>query len=362
MKKYILFAIMLMAGFHASAQYRESQNIWRQLVWDDEKLNILFDTRVDFQDVVKRHADDEMAFKGQTVRIWLVGEIVPGIRYRLRHRLNKAESTIPRDNYSGATDHAWISFDIGKTWTITVGKQAVQIGTFENDYNGADVYQGTMVFNDLDASKTGVNVAYKVGKQILNVQVTNSDTPQFASEEYDNRALAFNFLWVGDLFNEVIRTRWGYGAFQHTKTKFYNWITLGTQFNLGRFTTELDYYGGNRQIDYGYMVNVSELGYRYVHDQSISLHCEYNFGKWRPFIKGIWDKRYDKIFESTAYRSLGIEAVAEYYPFTGERTKDLRFHAAYAYKNTDFRGPYEGLRNGETHTFLIGTRWMFKVK
>ncbi|MCC8152860.1 MAG: OprO/OprP family phosphate-selective porin [Tannerellaceae bacterium] len=362
MRKYFFIAIILSASWYTvSAQYRESQNLWHQLVWDDEKLNLFVDTRIDFQDLVNRHAEDGRSFRAQTFRIWLVGEIVPGIRYRVRHRLNK-NGVILRDNYSGATDHAWLAFDIGRTWTITVGKQSVMIGTFENDYNGADVYQGSMVFNDFDGSLTGVNVAYKTGRQVFNFQVTNSDEPQFASEEYANKALAFNFLWVGDLFNETIRTRWGYGTFQHSRNKFYNWVTIGTQFNIGKTITEVDYYTGIRNMDYGYMLNTDTLGYRYVQDQSLSVRIEYDMGRWKPFIKGIWDKRFDKWFDSTAYRSLGIEAVAEFYPFTGERTRDLRFHACYGYKNTDFRGEFGNLRNAETHTFLIGTRWMFKAK
>ncbi|MCD8178611.1 MAG: OprO/OprP family phosphate-selective porin [Tannerellaceae bacterium] len=361
MKKYILVAIICLVVGPVSAQFRESQNVWRQLLWDDEKLNMLFDTRIDFQDVVNRHTDDERLFRGQTIRLWLVGEVVPGIRYRLRQRLNK-EGTILRDNYSGATEYAWIAFDIGSEWTITVGKQGIMIGTFENDYNGADVYQGTMVFNDLDASKTGINFAYKPGRQILNLQITNSDSPQFASEEFSKKALAAHFMWVGDLFDEFIRTRWGYSVFQHTRHKVYQWITLGTQINVKQFTSEIDYYNGVRNMDYGYMVDRDDLGNRYVHDQSLSVHCEYNFGKWRPFIKGTWDKRYDKWSESTAYRSLGIEAVAEYYPFSRERIRDLRFYAAYAYKNTDYQGMFGDLQNGEKHTFIIGTRWLFKAK
>lgn len=362
MKKLICIVIILSATLHVQAQYWESQNMLDQLVWDDEKLNIYIDTRIDFQNLIEQGKLDNMSFVGQTVRIWLFGEVVPGIRYRIRHRINKLSETSLRDNYSGATDHAFLAFDIGSNWTITAGKQPVQIGTFENDYNGADVYLGTMVFNDFAGSATGVNVAYKFARQIMDVQVVNSDNSQFANTDYQNKALAINVLWIGDLFNKVIRTRWGYGTFQHTRTKFYNWGTLGTQFNTGKITTEFDYYTGIRNMDYGYMVNDDELGVRYVQDQSISLNVEYNGGKWRPFIKGIWDKRYDKNMHSTAYRSLGIQAVVEYYPFTNPRTKDLRFHLAYAYKNTDFRGHFEELTNTDTHYIIAGTRWFFKAK
>ncbi|MCD7971458.1 MAG: OprO/OprP family phosphate-selective porin [Candidatus Azobacteroides sp.] len=363
MKKIcFLFVLSGLFSFQLQAQFRDSENILQRLIWDDTMLNIFIDTRIDLQAGFMDGKYDELGFDGKTIKLLFTGEVVPGIRYRIRHNLNKSQAAFPREGYSGAIDHAWLQFDAGTHWTFTVGKQSVQIGTFENDYNPADVYLASMVYMDFDGYKTGVNAAYKFNKQIINLQVVNSDTPQFASEEYKNKALAFNAMWQGDLFNELIRTRWGYGIFQHSNKRFYNWLTLGTQLNIEKFTTEIDYYLGNRNIDYGAIVYNTDLGYRYVEDQSVSLNLKYNFGKWRPFVKGTWNKRHDKRFDMTAYESWGIQAVAEFYPFTNKYTKDLRFHAAYMYSNTDFKGSFSQLDNSDTHTILVGTRWLFKAK
>jgi len=355
----IISALMLSLGLYA--QHKESQNILDKLLWDDKMLNIMLDTRVDLQSTINNGDMDELTFKGQTIKIWLVGEIIPGIRYRVRHRLNKPQSPL-REGYSAATDQAWVAFDIGKNWTLTAGKQSVQFGTFEYDYNPADIYVATMCFDDLDAYKTGVNAAYKFLGQTLNLQVVNSDAPQFASDNYKNKALAVNVMWEGNLFNGLVKTRWGYGAFQHDKKKFYNWLTAGTQLNVGHFTTEVDYYLGNRNMDYGYMMDNSELGTRYVRDQSLALNLKYDFGKWKPFVKGTWNQRHDKEYDSNAYQTKGIQAVVEFYPFTNKLVKDLRFHAMYAYTNTDFQGEFNDLNNKDTHSLLVGTRWLFKVK
>ncbi len=361
MKKFYSIILLLSLSICAYAQHRDSENILQKLLWDDEMLNIMLDTRVDFQGDLNGGDLDNLSFHGQTFKLWIVGEIIPGIRYRVRHRLNKPQTPL-REGYSSATDQAWVALDAGKHWTFTVGKQSVQFGTFEYDYNPADIYLGTMAFNDLDAYKTGVDVAFKFANQVLHLQVVNSDATQFASEEYKNKALAILTLWEGNLFNNVLKTRWGYGAFQHTKSKFYNWITAGTQLNVEKFTTELDYYFGYRNMDYGYMVGIDTLGNRYIKDQSVSLNLKYNFGKWRPFVKGIWDQRYDKDFDSKAYENLGIQAVVEWYPFTNKYVKDLRFHAAYMYNHTNYKGEYAHLDNTDTHSFLIGTRWLFKAK
>ncbi|NDW09623.1 porin [Dysgonomonas sp. 520] len=361
MKKIYILLGALFLSISAFAQHKESQNILDKLLWDDKMLNIMLDTRVDFQTSIKNGDFDEATFKGQTFKIWLAGEIIPGIRYRVRHRLNKPQTPL-REGYSGATDQAWLAFDIGKDWTITAGKQSVQFGTFEYDYNPADIYQPTMAFDDLDAYKTGVNVAYRFAGQTMNLQVVNSDAPQFASEKYKNKALAVNVLWEGNLLDGMVKTRWGYGAFQHSKKKFYNWLTAGTQLNIGKFTTELDYYLGNRNMDYSSVVEVADLGTRYVRDQSLSLNLKYDFGKWKPFVKGTWNQRHDKDFDNNAYETKGIQAVVEFYPFTNNLVKDLRFHAAYAYGNTDFLGNFSSKGNVDTHTFLVGTRWLFKAK
>ncbi len=361
MMKKKLFTI-LAAGMAAglSAQVKESENILDKLIWDDKMLNILIDTRVDFQADFQEGDVTDLSFRGQTIKLWFVGEIVPGIRYRLRQRLNKPQEPL-REGYSAATDQAWVAFDIGKRWTITAGKQSVQFGTFEYDYNPADIYLGTMCFNDLDAYKTGVNVAYRFAKQTLNLQVVNSDYNQFADEEYKNKALALNLLWEGSLFSDVLRTRVGYGAFQHNGDSIYSWITAGLQLNVEKFTAELDYYNGRRNMDYSSVVGTEGLGNRVVQDQSAAVNLKYDLGKWKPSVKAVWNQRYDKEYDATAYTNAGIQALVEFYPFSG-LVKDLNFHAMYSYQNTDYKGQFSELADADVHTALVGFRWLFKVK
>jgi len=361
MKRIYIVSCLILFCLSISAQHRESEDILKKLQWNDEMLNIFIDTRVDLQSQFEGGDLDNAGFKGQTIRIWLAGEVMPGIRYRVRHRLNKAQDPLIRDNYSSATDQAWIAFDL-KDWTITVGKQSMQLGTFEYDYNGADLYLSTMVNGDFDMYKTGVNVAYEVAGQTLNLQVVNSDAPQFASEEYKKKAFAANFLWAGSLFDKKLRTRWGYGLLQHDKSEFYNWLTLGVQVNLRKFITELDYFMGDRNIDYGSVVGDNELGLRLVHDQSAALTLRYCPGKWHFSVKGVWNLRHDKNDDRDAYNGTGTQAAVEYYPFTKDLMKDLRFHMAYVYNKTEFKGRFSSLADKDVRTILMGTRWLFKAK
>jgi len=364
---FAFFAILLIAG--AQAQYRNSETVFDRLVWNDEMLNIKLDTRNDFRTDFNNGNFDNASFQAHTLKLWVSGEIVPGVRYRLRHRLNKPQNPLGRDRLSSATDQAWIQFDAGERWTFTVGKQSVQFGTFEYDYNPADVYVPTMCFDDLDAYKMGINIARHFGNQTLNFQVINSDAPQFASPEYASRALAGLLLWEGKLFDNLIGTRWGYGIFQHSGDKCLNWITVGTQLNLGKFTTELDYYFGDRYMNYSSVVDGNRNFDAFVLDQSVSLNFKYDFGKWKPFIKGVWNQRYDKspldggISHFVAYETSGVQAVVEYYPFLENKyMQDLRFHAMLAYNTTDFKGAFAHLESQNSVTALVGMRWLFKAK
>ncbi|NDV46472.1 hypothetical protein D0T49_05380 [Paludibacter sp. 221] len=361
MKKIYFIVIGLFMATSVFSQHKESGNLIEKLLWDDNMLNIMVDTRIDAQAGIVNGDLNNLGFHGQTIKIWFVGEIIPGVRYRIRHRLNKPQTPL-REGYSGATDQAWLAFDLGEHWTITAGKQSVQFGTFEYDYNPADIYLGSMAFNDLDAYKTGVDAALKFAGQTIHFQVVNSDATQFAHPDYANRALAAVAMWEGNLFDNLLKTRWGYAALQHNSDTFYNWVTLGTQLNIGDFTTELDYYWGERNMDYSSVVMENILGNRLVCDQSVSVNLKYNFGKWRPFIKGVWNQRHDKGFGSNAYESFGIQGVVEYYPFTHPWVKDLRFHLMYGYNSTDFQGVFNTTPSQNEHTILFGTRWLFKAK
>jgi hypothetical protein len=345
-----------------SAQYRENHDLLDKLVWNEEKLNILLDTRFDGIVMDNDGSVDAVSFNGQTLRVWFTGEVVPGIRYRVRQRFNKPQRPTERDNLSGATDQAWIAFDLGKHWSITAGKQAIQLGTFESNYSGADVYLGSMICNDFDTYQLGVDAAWNFRGQTLHVQVINSGSEQFAAPEYQNKAFGGALLWEGSLWDGVVKTRWGYSAFQHTRNKFHQWITVGTQLNAGGFKTELDYYLGDRMMDYSSTVSVLPAASRRVSDRSASVNVEHTFGKWRPFIKAVWSERYDDDLASAAYETRGIQAVAEYYPFLREELKDLRFHAAWMYSRTDFRGLFADLASTSNYAFLVGMRWLFKVK
>lgn len=325
------------------------------------RLKIDLDTRIDLRYTEEGNETKYSNFSIQNMRLIVTGEVVPGIRYRWRQRINKPTS--PNSDGSGAaTDHIWVAFDLGrkKNWTITAGKQFMQLGTYEFEYNGADTYLNTQVNGDLENTRVGVNTAYKFLGQTLNLQVMNSGT-QMTADGYSTRGLAAAAMWNGNLFDGIIGTRIGYAAFQNTSSKIYQWLTAGLQINTGIVTTELDFYRGDRMQDYGSIVEGYDGGRHHIRDMSGAANIKFNLGKWRPSVKGIWDRRRDMEIRSNVYDNMGIQALIEYFPFPEGLLKTLRFHVMYSYKRTDFEGVYSHLGHKGANTALVGLRWIIPI-
>lgn len=306
-------------------------------------FNIELDTRFD----LKTDFDSDYSFQINNLKVILSGEIRPGIRYKIRQRLNKPQEPLGRDNASRATDHAFLEFDAGKDWTFTVGKQSVKFGTFEYDHNPADIYLASLNFNDLDAYKLGVNAAYKYKNQIFNLQVVNADAPQFASESFKNKGMGGLFMWEGNLFNGLLNTRYGVGMFQYNKHKGLPWVTIGNRLNLGGFRAELDWYRGKKHAE---TLDEDVLAY----DESLVLNLLYNIGKFTPQVKGILNYRKLTETDDKVINDKGIQFAVEYRPFEEKLLKDLRFHAVYFYSGDKVPDIHQNVA-------LVGVRWLFKI-
>lgn len=359
MKKTLFLLILLSVALRASAFAQESES--EQGERNNDKLHIRLDTRFDLK-YMNGGGQEVFQFEAQSLKLWLDGEITPGIRYKLVHRLNQSQA-IGSDGLSRATDQMWFAFDLGKRrdWTLTVGKQPVQLGTFEYENNPADVYLSTRVNSTFDCYQIGVNVAYRFLGQTLNLQLFNSGRPQFAESRYENKAIAGSLLWAGSFLQGTLNTRLAYTALQHSSTRIYNWLTTGVQLKTGGLTTEMDYYLGSYDVPYD-EISV-DWGRREARDQSASLNIRYRWKRWAPHLKGVWDRRYDKQLGRDALQSFGVQAAVEFYPFQGRRyLSDLRFHLVYNYVATDYMGPFGTAPGVDRHTVLCGIRWLFTAK
>lgn len=336
MKKFLLLLSLSLFSLHLQAQE------------NNKVLNVLLDTRGDFVTTFDKEGVQDNSFKAQTFRVHVFGEATPFIRYKIRHRLNESDNPVGSDNFAKATDYAFIEIDAGSDWTFKLGKQPIQFGTFEYDYNGADLYFTSLNVDDLDMYATGLNTQYRFRNQRFNFQIVNSSSTQFAVEKYRKKAFAFLFLWEGDLWNGMLKTRYSYGLLQRDKNKFNKWITLGTQLNLGRLIAELDLYRGEKLT---YIEEAQILGI----DYSLSLNLTYALGKFKPVVKGIWNYRKHCDTKEKIIDSSGIQFAMEYAPFEDPLLQDFRFHTAYFYSG-------DKASDSNQNTALAGIRWLLKIK
>lgn len=366
MKKNIAVAAVLILCGTAGAQ-TTTNNIISQLAGNESllgkrnpRLRVDLDTRVDLR-YSEGNEPEYSNFNLQNMRLVVTGEIAPGIRFRWRQRINRPTTPNP-DGSGAATDHIWVAFDVGhkKNWTLTVGKQFVQLGTYEFYYNGADTYLNTQVNGDFVNTRIGVNAAYRFLGQTLNFQLMNSGD-QMTDSNYSTRGLGAAIMWAGKLFDGIIGTRIGYAGFQHNSSKIYPWFTAGLQINTGAVTTELDFYQGDRILDYSPVVEGYD-GRHHVRDMSGAVNVALHLGKWRPAIKGILDHRRDMELKADAYENMGIQALLEFYPFPPDGVlKDLRFHAVYSYMRTNFEGAFRSMKDKNVNTVLVGMRWIIPI-
>ena len=118
---------------------------------------IYVDTRASFHQDWKP-GEYNSHFQGDYLNLHMLGQISDKLTFRVRQRLNKK---IDDQNPFNATDFLWLKYQFHPKWSVTAGKQAILVGTYEVDSAPIDVYYyGTFVNNWYQYYAFGVNVTY----------------------------------------------------------------------------------------------------------------------------------------------------------------------------------------------------------
>lgn len=366
MKKLLFLIIIGLAFSHVIiAKEKESSDdtILEQLgkLKNNNYMHLQFDTRFDYLSKWGKSGREESKFNAHTFKILLYGNITDRLSYRFRHRLNRTDAP-DNSNFAKATDMAYLEYKLSESFSVRAGKMLTQYGTFEFDYNPADVFVSSMCNNDLPAYSAGLNLEYRVSKQSFNVQIISADYDQFAAPNYNNKAMAALALWNGNLFNGIIKTRYGFAMFQHDSKTSYNWLTLGTQLNIQKFTAEFDMFRGRRLVNFNNIFAENyNLGQRLSHDMSLISTFKYRFQKFEPQLKFIWDEREDKKNDAS-YHAKKAQLALLYYPCERGIMQNLSFHLVYAYSYTNYNGNFKGLKpTQQNNLVLLGVRWPINV-
>ena len=384
--KKILLAVSLLIGGIASAQ-QDLQNQINQLRAEidqlkatapaplsmpenegeqpfHKKFNMYFNFQGSF-DVEKAKDQDMTAkFYARQLRWEVRGDITDRIFYRFRHRLNKSNARASLDNLAKATDMLYAGFRLDDKWTLTAGKMCQAWGGFEFDLNPMNIYEYSDFLENMDNFMLGAMITYAPNENHeFNFQITDVRNDKFAdiygttspTISESKAPLTYIFNWNGNLFDNLIQTRWG-GGLQSEADGYNNWLLmLGTKLNLPKFQVFFDYIMANEQLDR--LKYTPKSGTTLVKDakyNSFVLKAEYQpVPHWNIFAQGMYETAKSDL-PNNELKGIGYFAGIEYLPF---EKQDLRFFLAYIGRSRENK-----LTNVTTDTNRVSIGLMYRIK
>jgi len=287
-------------------------------------------------------------FTMEQFRMEFRGQVHEKVYFRFRNRYTKTPTTQSIDNIFGSVDLAFIRVTLSDKWNLTVGKMCADWGGYEFDANPIDIYEYADIVEMADNFLSGIQVSYQVApKHSLTFQALDSRTKSF-EELYGEQPdmveskvpLALVANWRGSFFNGKFNTIWSYALHTEAENVFMNYVALGNQLRLGKFTVEYDYKLSLEDLDrtgiisstvpdslYPYALQDClynehwlHLYYRVSPKINIAFIAMLDFASWKDDLD---PQKAD--YDSDAIRTAwGFIPTVEYYPFND---LNLRFYA-----------------------------------
>ncbi|MDE6267205.1 MAG: OprO/OprP family phosphate-selective porin [Muribaculaceae bacterium] len=198
-----------------------------------ELLNLHIRARADWQGDWNGSEmnDDHSGFKGKYLMLRLDGEILPGLTYSWRQRLNKK---ITDDNPFNATDWMYVRYSVDG-WHFSAGKELVALGGWEYDRNPVDLFCYSVFWQNTPSFEFGATTSYDITtRDNLMFQVTQSIWHQPGL----SNIYCYNLMWTGN--HGPVSTMWSANLAEYSKGRFISYISLGNKLEMGPLRFELD--------------------------------------------------------------------------------------------------------------------------
>lgn len=214
----------------------------------------------------------ETRLTGDVLLFHMQGELAPGLKYRIRQRLNKP--LYDPKNPLNATDVLTLTWDVNPKWTLQAGKLPVFIGGYEWDYTPPDLfYYSDFAAKIAQVYALGATVFYRPAPgQSLLIQGGQSLLA-------DGHADVWNVSlgWYGHIASWW-KTIWGANIMDDPYHHMMGYLALGNRFEAGPWALELDG-----------MLRRSLKQKKAGPDMSIMARMNYKLGKCLLFAKGGYD-------------------------------------------------------------------------
>ena len=329
-----------------------------------KKFNMYFNFQSSFDLEKVKDQDMTAQFKARQLRLEVRGDITDRIFYRFRHRLNKSNAATSLDNLAKATDMLYAGFRLDDKWTLTAGKMCQAWGGFEFDLNPMNIYEYSDFVENMDNFMLGAMITYAPNKNHeFNLQITDVRNDSFEALygtatntiNASKAPLTYIFNWNGNLFDNLIQTRWG-GGLQSEADGYNNWmLMLGTKLNLPKFQVFFDYMMANEQLDrLKYTPMSSTVLVKDAKYNSFVLKAEYQpIPQLNIFAQGLYETAKNDLTDNKM-TGIGYFAGVEYLPF---EKQDLRFFLAYIGRSRENK-----LTNVTTDTNRVSIGLMYRIK
>ena len=329
-----------------------------------KKFNMYFNFQSSFDLEKVKDQDMTAQFKARQLRLEVRGDITDRIFYRFRHRLNKSNAATSLDNLAKATDMLYAGFRLDDKWTLTAGKMCQAWGGFEFDLNPMNIYEYSDFVDHMDNFMLGAMITYAPNKNHeFNLQITDVRNDSFETLygtatntiNASKAPLTYIFNWNGNLFDNLIQTRWG-GGLQSEADGYNNWmLMLGTKLNLPKFQVFFDYMMANEALDrLKYTPMSSTVLVKDAKYNSFVLKAEYQPAPhWNIFAQGLYETAKNDLTDNKM-TGIGYFAGVEYLPF---EKQDLRFFLAYIGRSRENK-----LTNVTTDTNRVSIGLMYRIK
>jgi hypothetical protein len=354
----------------------EKQNLLKNM---SMIANMRFALRNEFQD----GEYTQTRFQNEQFRLEIKGKVHDRVYFRFRDRYTRAQTSESLDNLSRSTDLAFVRVDITDKLSIAGGKMCADWGAYEFDYNPIDIYEYSDIIEYADNFLTGAQLAYTITpKHQLTFQILDSRTKTF-DELYDTvpnfnagkMPLAFVLNWRGSLFDGKFNTIWSYAFHNEARNVTLdepagmNYIALGNQLKLGKFTVEYDYKWSQEDLDRTHIISddIPDNLYNYAVEKTVYighwLHLYYRVSpKVNLAFVGMvdianWQDDLDPQKPSgddNIRKAYGFIPTVEYYPF---KDLNLRFYANFvgrSYVYSDYAKTRFGVDDHSNGRFAIG--------
>ena len=334
-----------------------------------KKFNMYFNFQGSFDVEKAKDKDMTAKFYARQLRLEVRGDITDRIFYRFRHRLNKSNAATSLDNLAKATDMLYAGFRLDDKWALTAGKMCQAWGGFEFDLNPMNIYEYSDFIENMDNFMLGAMITYAPNKNHeFNLQITDVRNDSFKTLygtatntiSASKAPLTYIFNWNGNLFDNLVQTRWG-GGLQSEADGYNDWLLmLGTKLNLSKFQVFFDYMMANEALDRLAYTPLSKdsnnniLAIKDTKYNSFVLKAEYQPAPhWNIFAQGLYETAKNDLTDNKM-TGIGYFAGVEYLPF---EKQDLRFFLAYIGRSRENK-----LTNVTTDTNRVSIGLMYRIK